>query len=140
MACFFDIKKCFDSINHAILLRQLALYGIHGPELQWFKNYLSGRRQSVSCNDSNSGICNISTGNPQGSHKKSNKKSFIASCLHNFWAQYTTYYTQPTKRNLTPGILHSAVIHISVSSPDQLHNTLARSGLILGLHPANERR
>ena len=48
--------------------------------------------------------------------------------------------TQPTKRNFTPGILHSVVIHISVSSPDQLHNIRARSGLILGLHPANERR
>ena len=64
---FFYIKKCFDSINHAILLQKLALYGIGGPELQWFQNYLSGRRQSVSCNGSNSGICNISTGVPQGS-------------------------------------------------------------------------
>ena len=48
--------------------------------------------------------------------------------------------TQPTKRNWTPEILHSVVIHISVSSPDQLHNTRTRSGLILGLHPAKERR
>ena len=65
--CFFYIKKCFDSINHAILLQKLALYGIRGPELQWFQNYLSGRRQSVTCNGTNSGICNISTGVPQGS-------------------------------------------------------------------------
>ena len=42
--------------------------------------------------------------------------------------------TQPTKSNWTPEILHSVVIHILVSSPDQLHNTLARSRLILGLH------
>ena len=63
MACFFDIKKCLDSINHAILLQKLAFYGIRGPELQWFQIYLIGRRQSVSCN----GICNISTGVPQGS-------------------------------------------------------------------------
>ena len=67
MACFFDIKKCFDSINHAILLRKLALYGIRGPELQCFQNYSSGRRQSLSCNGTNSGICNISTGVPQSS-------------------------------------------------------------------------
>ena len=64
---FFDIKKCFDSINHAILLQKLALYGIRGLELQWFQNHLSGRRQPVSCNGTNSGICNISTGVPQGS-------------------------------------------------------------------------
>ena len=49
-------------------------------------------------------------------------------------------HTQSTKRNWTPEILPSVVIYISVSSPDQLHNTRARSGLILGLHPANERR
>ena len=45
-------------------MQKLALYG---PELQWFKNYQSGRRQSVSCHGTNSGICNISTGVPQGS-------------------------------------------------------------------------
>ena len=45
----------------------IALYGIRGPDLQWFKIYLSGRRQSVACNGNNSGICNISTGVPQGS-------------------------------------------------------------------------
>ena len=67
MACFFYIKKCFDSINHAILLQKLALYDIRGPELQWFQNNLSGRWQSVSCNGTNSCICNISTGVPQGS-------------------------------------------------------------------------
>ena len=48
--------------------------------------------------------------------------------------------TKTTKRNWTPEILHSVVIHISVSSPDQLHNAFVRSGLILGLHSANERR
>ena len=30
MAVFVDIKKCFDSISHAILLQKLSLYGIHG--------------------------------------------------------------------------------------------------------------
>ena len=96
MACFFDIKKCFDSINHAILLRELALYGIRGPELQWFKNYLSGRRQSVSCNGSNSGICNISTGVPQGSHKKNQIKNPLLLPAYIISGQNT----QPTIHNL----------------------------------------
>ena len=30
---FVDIKKCFDSVNHAVLLKKLALNGIRGPEL-----------------------------------------------------------------------------------------------------------
>ena len=48
--------------------------------------------------------------------------------------KYTTYQNKLNTWNTT-----QVVIHISVSSPDQLHNTRAISGLILGLHPANER-
>ena len=39
-ACFLDIEKCFDSINHDILRRKLAHYGVNGDALQWFENYL----------------------------------------------------------------------------------------------------
>ena len=27
MACFLDVQKCFDSINHSILLQKLSYYG-----------------------------------------------------------------------------------------------------------------
>ena len=45
--CFLDIEKCFDSINHDILRRKLAHYGVNGDALQWLENYLQGRRQCV---------------------------------------------------------------------------------------------
>ena len=36
-ACLLDISKCFDSINHEILLKKLAMYGFQDVELTWFK-------------------------------------------------------------------------------------------------------
>jgi hypothetical protein len=39
--CSLDIKKCFDTINHSVLLEKLSYYGINGKELAWFKSYLS---------------------------------------------------------------------------------------------------
>ena len=38
---FVDLKKAFDTVDHGILLQQLANYGVHGHELEWFKSCLS---------------------------------------------------------------------------------------------------
>ena len=41
---FIDLSKAFDTVNHRILLRKLAKYGIRGGELEWFRNYMSCRK------------------------------------------------------------------------------------------------
>ena len=65
--CFLDIEKCFDSINHDILRRKLAHYGVNGDALQWFENYLQGRRQCVRVNNVTSESRPCTMGVPQGS-------------------------------------------------------------------------
>ena len=63
-----DVKKCFDMLNHKILLKKLENLGIRGIALTWFKSYLSGRKQKVFLNGTNSDtLCDILLGVFQGS-------------------------------------------------------------------------
>ena len=64
---FVDFRKCFDTINHSILLRKLELYGITGNLLILVKNYLTNRTQSVRIQNSISPPLPITKGVPQGS-------------------------------------------------------------------------
>ena len=54
-------------MNHSILINKLEYYGIRGIGNNWFKSYLSNRKQFVSTLGFNSDICNIKHGVPQGS-------------------------------------------------------------------------
>ena len=63
---FLDLQKAFDTDNHDILLMKLQHYGIRGISLDWFKSYLSCRKQYLSVNGSNSSFCNVTCGVPQG--------------------------------------------------------------------------
>ena len=64
---FIDLQKAFDTVNHRILLSKLEHYGIRGCALEWFRSYLSDRKQYVSVNGSNSNLLSITCGVPQGS-------------------------------------------------------------------------
>ena len=64
---FIDLQKAFDTVNHDILIDKLSYYGIRGISNQWFKSYLSNRKQYVSINGFNSDTMNIKHGVPQGS-------------------------------------------------------------------------
>jgi len=44
---FLDLKKAFDVCSHEILLSKLKIMGIRGKNFNWFKSYLSGRKQKV---------------------------------------------------------------------------------------------
>ena len=64
---FLDLKKAFDTVDHALLLNKLRNYGISGDEHSWFTSYLADRTQSVSLEHVTSHSIDISYRVPQGS-------------------------------------------------------------------------
>ena len=64
-ACLFDLAKCFDTIEHELLLYKLGKYGLTETELLWFSNYFSDRSQIVNINGQLSSPKLIKTGVPQ---------------------------------------------------------------------------
>jgi len=64
--CFLDIRKCFDTIDHNVLIRKMYRYGICDVELEWFHNYLSCRSQIVK-HKGLSDVKTVDVGIPQGS-------------------------------------------------------------------------
>ena len=67
LGLFLDFSKAFDTVNHSILFEKLEFYGIRGTSLDWFKSYLTARKQYVEYNGVKSEKQNISCGVPQGS-------------------------------------------------------------------------
>ena len=64
---YFDLKKAFDTVNHAILLKKLNALGVDSNSLLWFKSYLRNRTQHTAVAESISNQCRVTTGVPQGS-------------------------------------------------------------------------
>ena len=60
-------KKAFDAVPHSILLEKLYALGIRGNIYNWFKSYLSNRKQYVIYNNCKSDIRTTTHGVPQGS-------------------------------------------------------------------------
>ena len=59
-----DVQKAFDSVNHDLLCEKIRLAGI---EPEWFRSYLSNRKQLAFVNGTFSGEQTIKCGVPQGS-------------------------------------------------------------------------
>ena len=67
VAIFCDLRKAFDTCNHTILFKKMEKMGIRGLTLDWFKNYLTDRKQFVNINGASSNLLNSTIGVPQGS-------------------------------------------------------------------------
>ena len=64
---FLDFSKAFDKIVHEKFLLKLHQYGIRGDTLNWIKDFLDNRKQTVVINGINSDEVPVSSGVPQGS-------------------------------------------------------------------------
>ena len=67
IAAFIDLKKAFDTVDLAILIKKLNQAGIRNGTLKWCQNYLSGRSQRTIANGKTSDSLLVTCGVPQGS-------------------------------------------------------------------------
>ena len=61
------LKKAFDTVNHAILLKKLNALGVDSNSLLWFKSYLRNKTRRTAVTESISNQRRVTTGVPQGS-------------------------------------------------------------------------
>ena len=62
-----NLQKACDTVEHDIILSKLEHYGVRGLGNEWFKFYLSIRKQYVSINGYDSNLADAIFGVPQGS-------------------------------------------------------------------------
>ena len=65
---FLDLRKAFDCVNRDILIKKLSHIGCRGTTLNWFKSYLTNRKQMCKVNQTTSKCRAIRCGVPQGSN------------------------------------------------------------------------
>ena len=66
-ACFLDLKKAFDSLEHSVLMNKLYSDGFRGPIYELIKDYLSNRWHFKEVNQKKTEYQPSTTGVPQGS-------------------------------------------------------------------------
>ena len=64
---YLDLTKAFDTVNHEILLNKLWRYGIRGHANDFFRSYLTNRRQYTCTNGKKSTVRPVKCAVPQGS-------------------------------------------------------------------------
>ena len=63
---YLDYAKAFDKVDLRLLIRKLALYGIHSKVINWIESFLSNRKQAVVVDGHLSLLAAIISGVPQG--------------------------------------------------------------------------
>jgi hypothetical protein len=67
MTIFLDFKRAFETIDRKILIDKLKKYNFGVEAIEWFKNFLSCRKQVVKINGEYSDEIDVDLGVPQGS-------------------------------------------------------------------------
>ena len=67
ISVFIDLKRAFETIDQTILLEKLSAIGIRNKELNWFRSFLTNRKQCTTIGSVVSEEIEVNIGLPQGS-------------------------------------------------------------------------
>ena len=128
VSIFLDLSKAFDTVNHSILSSKRDLYFIRGNENQWFRSYLSKRKQKVFVNGMESNFLLINSGVPQGSILG----PFLFLIYINDFEKATNYFSDDTSLTATGKDLDILLQKINFELP-AIHEWLCSNRLTLNL-------
>ena len=119
VAVLLDLKKAFDTVNHAVLLMKMERMGFRGIFLDWIRSYLSDRRIVVNVGGALSREEIIPIGLPQGNVLSPllfilyiddmHRACGTAKCLH-FADDSTMYLSGPDPAELSAEISGSLTV------------------------------
>ena len=137
---FIDLQKAFDTVDHDILLRKLDGYGFRGITNDWFKSYLSRRKQYVSVSGTDSGFRDTKHGVPQGSvlgpilfliYINDLKNAIIYSRSFNFADDTAILYTDVDPRRLKKRVNIDLKLLLHWLKANKIHLNAAKTDVIL---------
>ena len=97
---FIDLKKAFDTVNHALLIDKLEFYGVRSPAKMWLTSYLHNRKQFVPIDDCKSTLLNVNCGVPQGSILRPKLFIWYVNDIYVMFQKLSSlYYLQTTQIN-----------------------------------------
>ncbi len=111
-AILIDLSKAFDSIDHAILLSKLSAYGLIDTELNWFKDYLTGRMQRVCVESTFSNWTTIGTFHVNSTQKNEHPLRFQRNLVYTYLT--ISYITIP---NFSPICRMASYLRALENSP-----------------------
>ncbi len=110
---FLDLRKAFDVCSHEILLKKLEKMGICGLAHQWFKSYLTNRKQCVDISGNFSDLINLDISVMQGS----TLGPILFLCyINDFWkatSLFSVLFSDGTTCLAKGFILHELITYIN---------------------------
>ena len=141
---FVDLQKAFDTVDYKFLLHKLEYYGIRGICNDWFKSYLSDRKQFVSINGYNSDLMPVDCGVPQGSvlgpllfliYINDLHKAIQYCKLHHFADDTNPFHTSNSVKNINK-LLNRDIKHLNnCLSANKISLNVEKTALVIFKSP-----
>ena len=110
-----DLTATFDTVNHIVLLSNLARSTLPGATCRWLSNYIRGRQSVTSCRGVKVNSRIIHTGVPQGSK--------LPPTLSSFYITGMTRPTEPVRVIYYPDDITVWASGVQISELEQKFNT-----------------